>query len=127
MKTKEYSQKKDQYPMIKDFDSVGNVIDTEKNNELLLGVKIHRDVYSLMGYNLNEDAPELLHACVCAMCEVIFEMPIIKTVLLTPDNICELLCEKEEVTEEMTRYAAMALTALREAFAGHLSERKRLQ
>ncbi len=125
MKINEYLHKKDQYPMLKDFDSVGNVVDTEMKNELLIGVKIHRDVYSQMGYHLNEDAPELLHACVCAMFELIFEMPIIKTILLTPDAICDLLCDKEEVTDEMRRYAAMALTGLREAFAGHLAERNK--
>lgn len=125
MKIKEYADKKDLYPMLKDFDSVGNVVDPQEKNELLIGVKIGRDVYSKMGYYCNEDAPKLLHACVCALFEIIYEMPIIKTVLLTPDNITELLCEKEEVTEEMRRYAAMALYGLREAFAGHLEERKK--
>jgi hypothetical protein len=125
MKINEYFNKKNQYPMMEDFNSIGNVVDTERSNELFIGVRIHRDVYSQLGYYCNEGAPELLHACVCAMFEIIFEMPIIKTVLLTPKDVLELLCEEDEVTEEMKRYAAMALFALREAFAGYLSERNK--
>ena len=127
MRVESYYDKREQYPMMKDFDSVGNVIDKEKNNELLVAVKIHREVYSELGYHCNEEAPQLLHACVCAMFELVFEMPIIKTVLLTLDMILELLCEKEEVTEDMRRYAAMSLYALKEAFAGYLAERNKAE
>lgn len=124
MKVNEFICKKEQYPMNKELDNVGNVIDTETNTELIIGVHIHREVYSKMGYICNEDAPELLHACVCALFELIFEMPVIKTIVLTPELIYKSICEENEVTEEIVRYSAMALCALSEAFKGYLAKRK---
>lgn len=125
MKIREYLDRKEQYPMLSKSDCIGRVVDIEKGLELVIGVQITRDVYSKMGYLCNEDAPELLHVCVCAMFEQIFEMPIIKTILLKPEMICQSFCEENEVSEEVKRYSVMALYALREAFKGHLKERNK--
>lgn len=128
MKIQEYACKKDVYAIktYTEYDGIGSVADSEMKNELVIAVKIHRDVFSKTGYLCNAEAPELLHACVCAMFELVFEMPIIQTVLLTPDMIWEKFYEpEEEVTEELKRYASMALCGLREAFTGYLTERRK--
>ena len=128
MKIKDYADKKDIYTIKSnlDYDGIGSVADPETNNELVIAFKIHRDVFSKTAYLCNEDAPELLHACVCSMFELIYEMPIIQTVLLTPSMIWEKLCEPEDnVTEEIRRFSTMALCGLREAFTGYLSERQK--
>lgn len=106
-------------------DSIGSVVDTKTKNELAIGVHIHRDVYSGAGYICNEDAPEILHACVCALLEQIHEMPIIKTVLLKPEMIYEAIGDENEITEEIVRYSNMTLCALHEAFKGYLYENER--
>lgn len=123
MKLKDYLNIKDQYSMPENIDSVGRVVDERRKNELLIGIHIHREVYSETGYICNENAPELLHACVCVLLKHIHEMPIIKTVLLKPEMIYEKICDKDEITEEIVHYSNMAMYALNEALKGYLFER----
>ena len=128
MKINEYVEKSKSYMVMPgNMDSMGNVIDTETKNELMIGVSIHRDVYSKTGYICNEDAPEELHACVCSLLEQIHEMAIIKTVLLKPEMVYGPICDGEEPTPELVRYSNMALCALNEVLKGIIFEQKENQ
>ena len=128
MRTNEYLEKMEQYKSLpQDMDSMGSVVDTKTGNELVIGVSIHRDVYSKTGYVCNEDAPEELHACVCSLLEQIHEMAIIKTVLLKPEMIYGPICDGKEPTEGFVRYSHMALCALHESFKGVLQEQREKQ
>ena len=125
MRIQEYLKKREKYMSLPDnMDSMGTVADSQTKNELIIGVSIHRDVYSKTGYICNEDAPDELHACVCSLLEQIHEMAIIKTVLLKPEMIYEPICDGEEPTESLVRYSHMVLCALNEVFKGILAEQK---
>ncbi len=122
-----FLEKKDELSLTGPYDSYGSVNDPVKGNELLIGVRIYRMVYKEMGYSLNEDAPELLHACVIAMLELAYEMPVIKTMLLGPDAIIREVYGDEEPDEDGIRFANMAACALNEAFKGVVSQPERFE
>ena len=50
-------------------------------------------------------------------------MPVIKTALLRPEDVCARLCGDETPAPSLLRRAALALTALRQALQGLLAER----
>ena len=124
MKIKEYAALREAYRMPEHVECAGNAVDWENNAWLSIGVSIQRDTYHETGYLCYEGASEVFHACVCALLEQIRDMPIIKTVLLTPEMIYGPVCQGEEPTEEMRYCASMALCALREAFQGCLTLRR---
>lgn len=104
------------------IDGAGFVNDTQTGCILIVGVKVHREVYQETGYLCQGDTPDGLIACVDALMEMIQDMPVIKTGLLEADTILEKLGE-DHPSEDMKRYGAMAVAALRQAFGEYLSRR----
>ena len=121
-----FLDKRDEMRLTGDFDSYGSVKDPEKGNELIVGARVYRMVYKEMGYSLNEDAPDLLHACVIAMFELVYDMPVIKTVLVDPQAIIREVCGDEEPDRDAVRYANMAVCTLNEVFKGIMAQPERL-
>lgn len=121
MKIKEYAKLKDKYTLPEEMISAGNVKESQSGHVLAVGFNTKRYVYSEIGYVCDKEAPEVMHACVCALMEQVFEMPLIKTVLLKPEMIYEKICESEQPSEEVVYYSNMALCALNEAFKGYLT------
>lgn len=121
VKIQEYASLRNKYVLPEQVESAGNVKDNKTGHVLAIGFRSKRYVYSEIGYICDEAAPDVFHACVCALMELVFEMPLIKTVLLTPDMVYSKICGEEPVTEEVTHYSNMALCALNEAFKGYLS------
>ena len=48
------------------------------------------------------------------------DMPVIKTVLLKPEDVCAPVCGESEPTKSMLRASTLAISALREALCGHI-------
>lgn len=116
-----YAKKECLYPLPEIMHGAGTVRDPESGNVLAVGVSINRDTYQKCGYTCAGQVPAELHACVCALFEMIQDMPIIKTRLLTPDMISETVCGDETATEDIKRYSAMAMAALCQAFVGYVN------
>lgn len=112
------------YGLPENMDSMGRVVDPETNIELIIGASIHRDLYQKTGYVCSEYAPEEFHVCICSLLEQIQGMAIIKTILLTPENVYAPICGEHEPTKEMVRYSQMAICALREVLKGILYEQE---
>lgn len=123
MNIEEYAALKDRYRMPEQVECAGNAVDRDGKKWLSIGVVTKRDTYHEVGYLCHNGAAQVFHACVCALLKQIQDMPIIKTVLLTPDDIFQLICQDEEPSEEIRYCAGMALCALREAFHGCLAMR----
>lgn len=123
MKIQQYAELREQYRMPEEVECAGNVVDKETGAWLSVGILVQRDTYHRTGYLCREDASETFHACVCALLQQIQDMPLIKTVLLKPEIIYDVLCEGEEPTEEIRYASSMALSALRQALQGILSTR----
>ncbi len=121
MKIKQYADLRNKYTLPKEMLCSGNVRESKYGHVLAVGFNTKRYVYSEIGYICDESAPDVLHACACAMMELVFEMPLIKTVLLKPEMICEKICGNEEPSEELLYYSNMVLCGLNEAFKGYLS------
>lgn len=124
MKIKEYAVLRQKYCMPEQVGAAGNAVDRKTGAYLSIGIVVQRDTYHKTGYLCHEDASDVFHACVCSLLEQIQDMPIIKTVLLTPDMVWKPLCEEGEPSEEIKYASSMALCALREAFRGHLAIRQ---
>ena len=124
MKIKEYAALRQKYRMPQPVGAAGNAVDQKTGAYLSIGIVVHRDTYQKTGYLCHEEATDGFHACVCSLLEQIQDMPIIKTVLLTPDMVWAPLCEGEEPPEEIKYASTMALCALREALRGHLAIRQ---
>ena len=123
MKIQEYAALRDNYKLPAQMEGAGNVLDKESGHVLAIGFNTHRDVYKELGYICDPDAPEVFHACVCAVLETVYQMPLVKTVLLTPEMAYEKICGNEKPTEEIERYTYMALCALNEGLRGYVNMR----
>ena len=123
MKIEEYSSLRDRYRMPERVECAGNAVDRERETWLSIGVTTRRDTYQEVGYLCHDGATQTFHACVCALLSQLKDMPIIKTVLLTPEDVFRPLCQEEEPGEELRYCADMALCALREALRGCLAMR----
>lgn len=123
MKLAEYAALKDRYRMPDQVECAGNAVDRERGTWLSIGVVTHRDTYQEVGYLCHDGASQTFHACVCALLRQIQDMPIIKTVLLTPESVYGPICEGEEPSREIRYCADMALCALRQALRGCLAMR----
>ena len=68
------------------------------------------------------DAPAELHACACAcaLLELIQDLPVIKTVLLKPEDICAKLTDAPP--EKLLRLSTLCLAALRQTLSACLTE-----
>ena len=111
------------YPMPEDAAGVGTAADRESGNVIAIGVVTRRKTYSRAGYLCQKGAPPELHAAACALLELSRDMPVIKTVLLRPEEVCERICGGEAPPPELLRCAALALAALRQALSGCLAEK----
>lgn len=123
MKIEEYAAMRDKYPMPADAAGIGTASDPETGDVIAIGVVTRRRTYNKTGYICQKDAPVELHACACALLELVQDMPVIKTVLLRPEDVCARLCGDETPAPSLLRRAALALTALRQALQGLLAER----
>lgn len=122
MKVEEYAALRDRYPMPADAVSVGTAADGDTGSVIAVGIVTRRRTYFKTGYVCQKNAPPELHACACALLGLIQDMPVIKTVLLKPEDVCERICGEEQPTRELLRSAALVLTALRQALKGLLAE-----
>lgn len=123
MKIEEYAAMRDKYPMPADAAGIGTASDPETGDVIAIGVVTRRRTYNKTGYICQKDAPAELHACACALLELVQDMPVIKTALLRPEDACARLCGDETPAPSLLRRAALALTALRQALQGLLAER----
>lgn len=123
MKIQQYAALREQYRMPEQVECAGNAVDKETGAWLSIGILVSRDTYHQTGYLCREDASDTFHACVCALLQQIQDMPLIKTVLLTPDTVYDALCEGEDPTDEIRYAVSMALSALRQALQGYLTIR----
>lgn len=123
MKIEEYAAMRDKYPMPADAAGIGTASDPETGDVIAIGVMTRRRTYNKTGYICQKDAPVELHACACALLELVQDMPVIKTALLRPEDVCARLCGDETPALSLLRRAALALTALRQALQGLLAER----
>lgn len=114
---------RDKYPMPADAVSAGTASDPDTGDVIAIGIVTRRRTYNKTGYICQKDAPAELHACACALLELVQDMPVIKTVLLRPEDVCARLCGDETPAPSLLRRAALALTALRQALQGLLAER----
>lgn len=114
---------RDKYPMPADAAGIGTASDPETGDVIAIGVVTRRRTYNKTGYICQKDAPAELHACACALLELVQDMPVIKTVLLRPEDVCARLCGDETPAPSLLRRAALALTALRQALQACLSTR----
>lgn len=124
MNIEEYAARKDYYRMPEQVECAGNAVDQERGTWLSIGVVTHRDTYQKVGYLCHDGASQVFHACVCALLSQIQDMPIIKTMLLTPETVYGPLCQGEIPDQEVRYCTSMALCALREAFRGCLAVRR---
>ena len=58
-----------------------------------------------------------------ALLELVQDMPVIKTVLLRPEDVCARLCGDETPAPSLLRRSALALAALRQSLQACLSTR----
>lgn len=123
MKIEEYAAMRDKYPMPADAAGIGTASDPDTGDVIAIGIVTRRRTYNKTGYICQKDAPAELHACACALLELVQDMPVIKTVLLRPEDVCARLCGDETPAPSLLRRAALALTALRQALQGLLAER----
>ncbi len=123
MKIEEYAAMRDKYPMPADAAGIGTASDPETGDVIAIGIVTRRRTYNKTGYICQKDAPAELHACACALLELVQDMPVIKTVLLRPEDVCARLCGDETPVPSLLRRSALALAALRQALQGLLAER----
>ena len=123
MKIEEYAAMRDKYPMPADAAGIGTASDPETGDVIAIGIVTRRRTYNKTGYICQKDAPAELHACACALLELVQDMPVIKTVLLRPEDVCARLCGDETPVPSLLRRSALTLAALRQALQGLLAER----
>lgn len=123
MEIERYAAQRENYPMPEDAAGVGTAADRESGNVIAIGVVTRRKTYSRAGYLCQKGAPPELHAAASALLELSRDMPVIKTVLLRPEEVCERICGGEAPPPELLRCAALALAALRQALSGCLAEK----
>lgn len=114
---------RDQYPMPADAVSAGTASDPDTGDVIAIGIVTRRRTYNKTGYICQKDAPAELHACACALLELVQDMPVIKTVLLRPEDVCARLCGDETPDPSLLRRSALALAALRQSLQACLSTR----
>lgn len=123
---KHYAAMEPQYPLPELMQGAGTVRDPQTGCVLAIGVVMHRETYQKTGYLCAGDVPPELHACVCALLETVQDMPILRTRQMTPGQITDKLYPQGEPPESVRRFAAMALSALCQAFAGYVTHHAEL-
>ena len=122
MNITEFAALRDSYPVPSDYDCGGSAVDNELGWVLFIGAVTRRETWNKLGYICHKGAPAEFHACVCSLLRLAQDMPVIKTVLLRPEDVCAPVCGGDEPTQTMLRASALALAALREAVRAHIHE-----
>lgn len=103
--------------------SAGTASDPDTGDVIAIGIVTRRRTYNKTGYICQKDAPAELHACACALLELVQDMPVIKTALLRPEDVCARLCGDETPDPSLLRHSALALAALCQSLQACLSTR----
>lgn len=119
MKISEYAALRGEYPMPEDADC-GGAADNERGWVLFIGAVTRRETWNRLGYVCHKDAEPEFHACVCSLLRMAKDMPVIKTVLLKPEDVCAPVCGEYKPTKTMLLASALAVAALREALKDHI-------
>lgn len=119
----EYAGRAEQYGIPELTDGSGFVMDQENGMVLVIGIAVYRETYQKCGFFCREDTSEKLKACVCALFELVQDMPVIKIRLLSPEQVLEKLGCREKADYELERYAAMAIAGLNQAFGDYMRKR----
>ena len=106
--------------MPEDADCGGAAADNERGWALFIGAGTRRGTWNRLGYVCRRVAEPEFHACVCSLLRMAKDMPVIKTVLLKPEDVCAPLCGENKPTKTMLRASALAVAALREALKDHI-------
>ena len=122
MELERYAALREKYPLPAQMESEGHAVDKKTGHVLAVGIKTHRRLYWEAGYTCDVGAPMELHACACALMELIQGMAVIKTILLTPEMVYRPVCKGDKPTKELIYFSQMALCALNQAFQGYLGE-----
>ena len=120
MKTSEYAALRGEYPIPEDADCGGAAADNERGWALFIGAVTRRETWNRLGYVCHKDAEPEFHACVCSLLRMAKDMPVIKTVLLKPEDVCAPVCSEYKPTKTMLLASALAVAALREALKDHI-------
>ena len=120
MKISEYAALRGEYPMPEDADCGGGAADNERGWVLFIGAVTRRETWNRLGYVCHKDAEPEFHACVCSLLRMAKDMPVIKTVLLKPEDVCAPVCGEYKPTKTMLLASALAVAALREALKDHI-------
>ncbi len=120
MKISEYAALRCEYPMPEDADCGGGAADNERGWVLFIGAVTRRETWNRLGYVCHRDAEPEFHACVCSLLRMAKDMPVIKTVLLKPEDVRAPLCGEKEPAQDMLLASALAVAALREALKDHI-------
>ena len=115
-----YAALQSRYRLPEQMHGAGTVQDPKTGTVLAIGFQEHRETYAQCGYLCKGEAPELLHASVCALLEMVQDMPVIKTCLLSPQTLLDKLYPDGGASEQARRCCAMALAALQQAFQSYL-------
>lgn len=121
MKISEYAAMRDEYPIPEDADCGGSAVDNELGWLLFIGAVTRRETWSRLGYVCHKEANSEFHACVCSLLSMAKDMPVIKTVLLKPEDVCAPVCGESKPTQTMLRASTLAIAALREALRSHIA------
>ena len=124
MKITEYAALRGEYLMPEDAECAGSAADKSLGWVLAIGAVTRRETWNRLGYVCHRDADARFHAAVCSLLRLAQDMPVIKTVLLKPEDVCAPICEGEAPDPMLLRAASLALAALREALKAHLAEEK---
>ncbi len=122
-KIKQYASMSESYTLPTQMHGAGSGFDPETGHVLAIGFVARRETYAETGYICDKNAPQKLHACVCALLSEVQDMPLIKTALLSPEVILKLLCKEVTADEEIKRWMAFSLEVLNKALESYLSYR----
>lgn len=111
---------RDEYPIPEGADCGGIAIDKERGWVLFIGAVTHRETWNRLGYICHNEADPEFHACVCSLLGMAKDMPVIKTVLLKPEDVCSSLCGENEPAQAMLHASAFAIAALRKTLSDHI-------
>lgn len=126
-KINQYASLSGSYTLPTQMHGAGSGFDPETGHVLAIGFVVRRETYAETGYICDKNAPKKLHACVCALLSEIQDMPLIKTALLSPDVILQLLCKGVTADEEIKRWIAFSLEVLNKALESYLCYRNSIK
>lgn len=120
MNISDYAALRGEYHVPEDAECCGSAADKERGWVLFIGAVTRRETWNRLGYICHKDADTEFHACVCSLLSLAQDMPVIKTVLLKPEDVCAPICGESKPSDTMLRASALAIAALREALHDHI-------